>query len=82
MCRLPVLKTFEQSPKCFVELRHCKFGHIWGQANVGGIVFYKHQLRSVPEISTSHGAALSFFFFVGGPYYKNLIIKVIPFLKK
>ena len=24
-----------------MELRHCKFDHIWGQANVGGIVFYK-----------------------------------------
>ena len=30
-----------------MELWHCKFGHIWGQANVGGIVFYKHQLQFI-----------------------------------
>ena len=29
-----------------MELWNCKFGHIWGQADVGGIVFYKHQLYS------------------------------------
>ena len=27
-----------------MDLRYCKLGHIWAQANVGGLVFYKHQL--------------------------------------
>ena len=43
MSRLPV-KHLSKVQTFFVELGYCKFGYIKGQANIGGIVFYKHRL--------------------------------------
>ena len=44
MCRLPI-KRLSKVQNFFVELRHCIFGHVWGQANVGG-----HSVLQTPAL--------------------------------